>query len=111
MSPNQTLPFGNHLIYVDESGDHGLAQVDPGYPIFVLAFCLFSKADYRLQACPALKELKFRFWGHDEQVLHEHEIRKPNKDSASCSIQKNGLNSWTRSASWWPKRRSNWWRP
>ena len=33
-------------VFVDESGDHGLARVDPGYPIFVLAFCLFAKSDY-----------------------------------------------------------------
>lgn len=65
---------------MDESGDHGLAKVDPGYPMFVLAFCLFAKADYADKAGPALQRLKFRFWGHDEQVLHEHEIRKPNKN-------------------------------
>src|SRR6185369_2418830 len=29
---------------------------------------------------PALQRLKLRYWGHDEQVLHEHEIRKPNKN-------------------------------
>ena len=71
--------FGDYLVFVDESGDHGLARVDPGYPVFVLAFCLFAKSDYVERAGPALQRLKFRFWGHDEQVLHEHEIRKPNK--------------------------------
>lgn len=72
--------FSNHIVFVDESGDHGLANVDPNYPMFVLAFCLFNKTHYADQAGPALQRLKFRFWGHDEQVLHEHEIRKPNKD-------------------------------
>ncbi len=72
--------FGDYLVFVDESGDHGLARVDPGYPIFVLAFCLFAKSDYVERVGPALQRLKFRFWGHDEQVLHEHEIRKPNKN-------------------------------
>jgi hypothetical protein len=72
--------FGDYLVFVDESGDHGLARVDPGYPIFVLAFCLLAKHDYVEQIGPALQQLKFRFWGHDEQVLHEHEIRKPDKN-------------------------------
>ncbi len=27
--------------------------------------------------CPSLQRFKFEFWGHDEVVLHEHEIRKP----------------------------------
>jgi hypothetical protein len=72
--------FGDYFVFVDQSGDHGLARVDPGYPIFVLAFCLFAKQDYVGRIGPALQHLKFRFWGHDEQVLHEHEIRKPNKN-------------------------------
>jgi hypothetical protein len=77
--PNPDV-FGDYLVFVNESGDHGLARVDPGYPIFVLAFCLFAKGDYVDRVGPALQRLKFRFWGHDEQVLHEHEIRKPNKN-------------------------------
>jgi hypothetical protein len=79
MSSNLPTPFGDFLVFVDESGDHGLARVDPGYPIFALAFCLFAKTDYVERIGPALQKLKFRYWGHDEEVLHEHEIRKPNK--------------------------------
>lgn len=80
VSSNLPTTFGDYLVFVDESGDHGLARVDPGYPIFVLAFCLFAKSDYMERTAPALQRLKFCFWGHDEQVLHEHEIRKPNKN-------------------------------
>ena len=80
MSNAAPMPFGSHLVFVDESGDHGLARIDPGYPMFVLAFCLMTKDDYITKICPAIQRFKFRFWGHDEQVLHEHEIRKPNKD-------------------------------
>ncbi len=72
--------FSDYIVFVDESGDHGLLQVDPGYPIFSLVFCLFTKSDYVNRVCPELQKVKFRFWGHDEQVLHEHEIRKPNKN-------------------------------
>lgn len=35
--------FGDFIVYVDESGDHGLARMDPDYPVFVLAFCIFEK--------------------------------------------------------------------
>ena len=72
--------FSDYLVFVDESGDHGMASVDPNYPAFVLACCLVSKVDYVERISPALQRLKFAYWGHDEQVLHEHEIRKPNKD-------------------------------
>jgi hypothetical protein len=80
MSLAQPDQFSDYLVFVDESGDHGMVCVDPGYPMFVLAFCLFGKVDYVDKIGPALQRLKFGFWGHDEQVLHEHEIRKPNKD-------------------------------
>ena len=66
----------DYIVYVDESGDHGLQSIDAQYPVFVLAFCVFHKEAYRLTASPALQELKFRHFGHDMVVLHEHEIRK-----------------------------------
>ena len=49
--------FGDYIIYVDESGDHGLASLDPEYPIFVLAFCIFRKADYAYLVVPCLAQL------------------------------------------------------
>jgi hypothetical protein len=66
---------------VDESGDHGLESIDPDYPIFVLIFCIFKKQDYIEKIIVPLMHLKMQFWGHGEIVLHEHDIRKPRKDS------------------------------
>lgn len=51
----------------------------PAIPFSCSRSGLFAKNDYVDRVGPALQRLKFRFWGHDEQVLHEHEIRKPNK--------------------------------
>lgn len=68
--------FGDYIVFVDESGDHGLKSIDPAYPVFVLAFCIISKAIYARQVIPALTELKFRYFGHDQVVLHERDIRK-----------------------------------
>ena len=70
-------PFSDYLVFVDESGDHGLIHIDPQFPVFVLLFALVRKDDYVDHVCPALQRFKFEFWGHDEVVLHEHEIRKP----------------------------------
>lgn len=67
--------FSDYVIYVDESGDHGLVSIDPQYPIFVLAFCIFKKQDY-LQTVQAIQEFKFAHFGHDMVVLHESEIRR-----------------------------------
>jgi hypothetical protein len=68
--------FGDYVVYVDESGDHELAKVNPQFPVFVLAFCIFPVRDYVERIVPAVQRLKFRYFGHDMVVLHEREIRK-----------------------------------
>jgi len=68
--------FSNFVVYVDESGDHGMQTVDPNYPVFVLAFCVFYKSHYCEKVVPALEKFKFNHFGHDNVVLHENEIRK-----------------------------------
>ena len=67
---------GDYIVYVDESGDHGLKNIDNNYPIFVLTFCCFKISDYIEQAVPGLQRFKFKYFGHDQIVLHEIEIRK-----------------------------------
>ncbi|HEY8579628.1 MAG TPA: DUF3800 domain-containing protein [Beijerinckiaceae bacterium] len=70
------MNFSDYVIYVDESGDHGLASIDPQYPVFVLVFCLVRKSDYRHWIVPRLQEFKFRWFGHDIVSLHERDIRQ-----------------------------------
>jgi len=70
----------DYIVYVDESGDHGLVSIDPEYPIFVLVFCIFKKQEYTDKLISALARLKMSFWGHSEIVLHEHDIRKPKNE-------------------------------
>lgn len=69
-------PFSKYVVYVDESGDHGLENVDPNYPVFVLAFCVFHKTHYAQRVVPAIETFKFSHFGHDLVVLHETDIRK-----------------------------------
>jgi len=81
--PERSPPGRRHsdwVVYVDESGDHGLETVDPNYPVFVLAFCVFHKRYYADHVVPAIETFKFKHFGHDVVVLHEHEIRKEKGD-------------------------------
>ncbi|UUE99924.1 DUF3800 domain-containing protein [Xanthomonas hortorum pv. pelargonii] len=39
--------YSNYIVYVDESGDHGLETLDPNYPVFVLAFASSTKVTTR----------------------------------------------------------------
>ncbi|UIN35132.1 DUF3800 domain-containing protein [Methylobacterium oryzae] len=64
------------VVYADESGDHGLVTIDAGYPIFALAFIVMTRDEYVGEVTPALQRLKFAYWGHDQVVFHERDIRK-----------------------------------
>lgn len=77
--------FSDYVVYVDESGDHSLASIDPDYPVFVLALCVFHKRHYAEKIIPAVEKLKFNYFGHDSVVLHENEIRKQKGDFAFLS--------------------------
>lgn len=72
--------YSDYIVYVDESGDHSLTSIDPQFPVFALSFCVVRKDDYMAQVVPAVQALKFKYWGHDAVVLHEHEIRKSKGD-------------------------------
>jgi hypothetical protein len=88
----------DYLVFVDESGDHGLTTIDPAYSVFVLAFCIVQKTCYARQISPALTEFKFRHFGHDQVVLHERAIRKDMGDFATLrekSKKENFLNELT----------------
>lgn len=75
-APDSESSFSKYTVYVDESGDHSLHSIDPNYPVFVLAFCVFHKRHYSEAIVPALEKFKFNHFGHDQIVLHENEIRK-----------------------------------
>ncbi|HYH82743.1 MAG TPA: DUF3800 domain-containing protein [Longimicrobium sp.] len=68
--------FSDYVVFVDESGDHGMHSIDPAYPVFVLALCLFEKEAYAGRAAPGVVRFKFKHFGHEQVILHEHEIRK-----------------------------------
>ncbi|MGF6111644.1 DUF3800 domain-containing protein [Pseudomonas frederiksbergensis] len=71
-----TGKYSDFIVYVDESGDHGMQKLDPNYPMFVLAFCVFHKRHYCEKVIPSLQKFKFNHMGHDLIGLHELEIRR-----------------------------------
>lgn len=73
---SQMSEFSNYIVYVDESGDSNLTKIDVGYPIFILAFCIFYKKNYAKNLVPRIQNFKFKYFGHDMIILHEREVRK-----------------------------------
>jgi len=70
------MTFSEYIVFADESGDHGLASIDPEFPVFALVFCVFEKNLYATEIEPAFRRLKFKYFGHDAPILQEREIRK-----------------------------------
>lgn len=52
--------FSDYIVFADESGDHSLISLDPDYPVFVLALCLFLKEDYAAATAPSVLRFKFK---------------------------------------------------
>lgn len=72
--------FSDYIVFADESGCPNLTSIDPYYPIFVLAFCIFKKEYYTNELSPELQSFKFANFGHDNVILHERDIRKDTGD-------------------------------
>lgn len=54
---------GDFIVYVDESGDHGLTRITDEYPLFVLAFCVFRIDAYVGRVVPRVQRRTFDFSG------------------------------------------------
>lgn len=56
-------------LFLDESGDHDLINIDRNYPAFVLAGCIFDIKDHELLA-EDLNKFKERLFGTKNLILH-----------------------------------------
>src|SRR5262249_44764364 len=52
----------DYIAYFDETGDHGLDNIDPAFPVFVLCGWVFKIKDYLQKECPAFCAIKFNHW-------------------------------------------------
>lgn len=64
------------LVFLDETGDHSLSTIDPGFPVFVLTMMIVEPKNYIAQIVPNICQLKVDYWGHEGVVLHSRDIRK-----------------------------------
>ena len=68
-----------YYLFIDESGDHGLANVNPAFPVFLLCGVLISDASYEhLKA--NFNAIKREFWGNKTAIFHSRDIRKCEKE-------------------------------
>ncbi len=68
------------IMFLDESGDHSLDKVDPSYPMFVLAGCIFDLDYYSQTVEPSVNKLKIKHFGKIDIILRSYDIRKQKGD-------------------------------
>ena len=69
------MVMSKYLLFLDESGDHGLKTIDPNFPIFVLTGLLFSEDSYK-DVCKQINEFKNKFFKTTAVNLHRRDMRK-----------------------------------
>lgn len=70
--------MSRYLLFLDESGDHGLKTISPDFPIFVLTGLLFSEASYA-DVSVRIDTFKQKFFGNTGVILHRRDMRKYEK--------------------------------
>lgn len=69
-----------YIVYMDETGDHSLTNIDRDFPGFCLTLLVFDQDEYIYKAIPCITKLKMDYWGHENVILHSRDIRKAQKD-------------------------------
>jgi len=65
----------NYYLFIDESGDHGLVNIDPNFPVFVLCGVIFSESDF-MDFEKNILVFKNKYWKGKKVILHSRNIRK-----------------------------------
>ena len=65
----------SYTLFIDESGDHNLKSIGKNSPIFVLGGCIIKDVDLGF-AEVKFRDLKLKYFGTEDVILHYREIRK-----------------------------------
>jgi len=60
-------------LFLDESGDHGLAKLEPDFPVFLLCGVLTTAENYELMR-RSINDLKESIWGDKKVIFHSRDI-------------------------------------
>ena len=64
------------ILFLDESGHHGLKKINQEFPIFLLACCIFKEDYYRDIFINKVNKLKTKHFKDPNIILHSRDIRK-----------------------------------
>ena len=63
-------------MFIDESGDHNLESIDPGFPVFCLTGCIFEHDYYHQVVRQRVNDFKQHWFGTTEVILLSRDIRR-----------------------------------
>jgi len=66
-------------LFIDESGDHGLSNLNPNFPIFLLCGIVISENDYDGLRI-SFDKIKQTIWNSPNVIFHSRDIRKCEKE-------------------------------
>ncbi len=69
----------DYYLFLDESGDHGLKNIDINFPVFVLCGIIMSNNDYENLRL-SFNQIKQDLWGNGKVIFHSRDIRKCEKE-------------------------------
>jgi hypothetical protein len=67
-------------MYLDESGDHNVKNINPIYPVFVLSGVIVERSYAREVIAPAMQQFKMKHFGRDDVILHTVDIGRGRGD-------------------------------
>ncbi|TAE36269.1 MAG: DUF3800 domain-containing protein [Sphingobacteriales bacterium] len=66
-------------LFIDESGDHGLSNLNPNFPVFVLCGIVISEEEYE-KVRIGFNNIKKDIWNNENVIFHSRDIRKCEKE-------------------------------
>lgn len=67
--------MNNNFLFIDESGDHSLNNINSGFPIFALLGLIIDEQSYN-NVCKEIDNFKIKYFKTTNIILHSREIRK-----------------------------------
>lgn len=69
----------NFNLFIDESGDHGLSNLNPDFPLFLLCGIIVSDQEYQ-KVRVEFNHIKTEIWSNSNVIFHSRDIRKCEKE-------------------------------
>jgi hypothetical protein len=70
------LPQNKFVAFLDETGDHGMENIDPTYPVFAICCQATRTEDYQKVSLPNLTKMKLDVFKREDIILHGAKIRQ-----------------------------------